>query len=66
MAKGNRCFICNKKIGLLGFDCQCLLKFCSVHRLPEDHNCTIDRKEIGKKLLEKRNPKIVAEKIIKL
>lgn len=32
--------------------------------MPEDHSCTFDHKEYGKLDIEKRNPKIVAEKLV--
>mgnify|MGYP005653663347 CR=1 FL=1 len=65
---GNRCYICNIKVGLLGFQCKCdkIKLFCSLHRNPTDHNCNFDFKENAKKLLEKYNPKIIADKIDKL
>ena len=35
-----RCFSCQSKIGLLEFICIfCKQKFCTHHRLPEDHIC---------------------------
>lgn len=35
-----RCNLCNKKCGLLSIECKgCEKVFCSVHRLPEDHQC---------------------------
>lgn len=35
-----RCFSCRSKIGLLEFVCNfCKQKFCTHHRLPEDHIC---------------------------
>lgn len=36
----NRCQICRKKVGILGFKCDsCSYNHCSEHRLPECHNC---------------------------
>lgn len=66
--KGNRCCICNKRIGLLGFQCKCdkIKLFCSLHKYPTDHSCDFDFKENAKKILEKNNPKIISDKIIKL
>ena len=66
--KGNRCYICNIKVGLLGFQCKCdkIKLFCSLHRYSIDHNCDFDFKEHSKKILEKNNPKIIADKIDKL
>ena len=31
--KKNRCFICNKKIGLLGNTCDCGNQYCSKHKI---------------------------------
>ena len=64
----NRCFDenCNKKLGLIFFDCKCSNKFCDLHRLPEKHNCMYDYKKNGKLELAAKNPKIIGQKIIKL
>ena len=66
--KINRCDVCNKKVGLLGFQCKCdkIKLFCSIHKNPEDHNCNFDYKKDFKNLLEKKNPKIISNKIDKL
>lgn len=39
-----RCWICSKRIGLLGFSCKCGYKFCGLHRYPEQHTCTFNHK----------------------
>ena len=59
----NRCMSCNKKIGLLGFQCKCEYYFCSEHRYSDRHECAFDYKSHGKELLIKANPNIVAKKI---
>lgn len=66
--KPTRCAICNKKVGLLAFTCECseTLKFCSAHRLPENHFCTFDHKNKGKNLLEGKLVKVAGEKMIKI
>ena len=66
--KGNRCCICNIKVGLLGFQCKCdkTKLFCSSHRYATDHNCDFDYKADAKKLLEINNPKIIPDKMDKL
>ena len=46
-----KCHLCDKKIGLLGFDCKCGHIFCSIHRFPENHSCTFDHKTFKKKIL---------------
>ena len=66
--KKNRCEFqeCNKKTGIIPFECRCKLKYCTTHRLPESHTCTFDYKSMGKEELTKKNPQIVAEKITKI
>lgn len=64
----NRCTICNKKIGILGFSCRCNGNFCTLHRLPEQHNCC-SLEEIKKESLEilsKNNYKVTADKLISI
>ena len=64
--KRNRCERCNKKVGLTGFTCHCKKLFCPEHQYPDEHNCVIDYKQIGREQLKKSNPLVVAEKIKKL
>lgn len=64
--KKNRCWECNKKIGLTGVKCKCDYVFCNIHRHPEKHNCCIDYKNISRKDLSKDNPLIIASKIEKM
>ena len=64
--KRNRCDICHKKVGLTGFTCGCRRLFCSEHQYPDEHNCEIDYKQLGRDQLKKANPVVVAEKIKKL
>lgn len=54
----NCCYVCNKKVGILGFSCQCEKMFCASHRLPESHSCP---SLIVKKPVEL--VKVVADKI---
>ena len=62
-----RCFICNKKLSLVDIPCsKCSYAFCIEHRLPESHNCNYNFKKEGRILLEKKNPKIINDKIIKI
>ena len=53
---------CNKKLKLSDMECRCGKRFCVKHRLPEDHFCCIDYKNINPVQLEK----CVAEKVIKI
>lgn len=48
-----RCFNCNRKVGLMGIECKCGMTFCRVHRLPEEHACSYDFGEEGRKKLKK-------------
>ncbi len=64
--KKNRCTMCNKKLGLLGFECRCKLMFCSLHLNPETHSCTFDYKSEQCKKLEKTLVKVVADKVIRI
>ncbi|KAL5061363.1 hypothetical protein RYX36_032967, partial [Vicia faba] len=61
--KTNRCKSCNKKVGLLGFNCRCGNIFCKKHRYPEEHACKVDLKEIGRQILYKQNPLCVSDKL---
>ena len=63
----SRCNECNSKVNITNsIECKCGKLLCMKHRLFNAHNCSIDYKEKDKKILEKNNPKVVAEKIIKL
>lgn len=42
------CWKCEKKVGHLGFKCECGYVFCKSHRHFSDHECTFDFKT-GKK-----------------
>ncbi|MCD7455576.1 hypothetical protein HAX54_028697 [Datura stramonium] len=58
-----RCMVCKKKVGLLGFSCRCEGMFCRVHRYPEEHACTFDFKSAGRVTLAKENPLCKADKL---
>ena len=62
--KSSRCNLeeCNKKLKLSDMMCRCEKRFCSLHRLPEQHTCSIDYKNINPIHLEK----CVGAKIIKI
>jgi predicted nucleic acid binding AN1-type Zn finger protein len=62
----NRCgsSCCKKKLLLTDMTCpNCMTRFCSAHRLPEDHRCDHDYHKSGKVQLEKQLVKVVAEKL---
>ena len=62
----NRCFACNKRVGLTGFKCRCDYVFCGAHRLPEEHHCDFDYKTAGREQLSKNNPLVVPSKLNKV
>jgi hypothetical protein len=62
----NRCFTCNKRVGLTGFKCRCEYVFCGSHRLPEEHKCDFDYKTAGREQLSKNNPLVVPAKLNKV
>ena len=63
----SRCNECNCKVNITNsLECKCGKLLCMAHRLFNLHDCSIDYKEKDKKILEKNNPKIVAEKIVKI
>ena len=65
-AKKNRCFQCNKRLGLLPFTCKCGANYCTRCKWPEDHHCTFDYRAEGMKKLAKENPVIVADKLTRI
>ena len=66
MAKRKRCTCCNKKIKLLPIVCKCKNTYCIKCRLPETHKCTFDYVKEGLEKIDKENPKIEAEKLVKV
>lgn len=64
--KKPRCYLCRKKVGMLGFECRCGKLFCSAHRHPDTHECGIDYKEMGRDRLRRENQKIVADRVNKI
>ncbi|KAG6788418.1 hypothetical protein POTOM_004484 [Populus tomentosa] len=59
----NRCFSCNKKVGLTGFMCKCGGTYCGTHRYAENHECSFDFKGAGRNAIAKANPVIKADKV---
>ncbi|XP_952794.1 uncharacterized protein TA08940 [Theileria annulata] len=59
----NRCNICKKMVGLLGFSCRCGNVFCSLHRQANVHNCQFDYKSYNRIQLERKSVKVVADKL---
>jgi len=46
--------------------CRCGGTFCNLHRYPESHRCQYDYKTNGRQLLEKDNPRVIADKFRKI
>eukprot|EP01135_Chromosphaera_perkinsii_P004678 Nk52_evm27s293 gene=Nk52_evmTU27s293 len=62
-----RCGVCSKRLGLATtYSCKCGGNYCGSHRYTYAHDCTIDYKSAGKKLLQQQNPTIRAPKLPKL
>mmetsp|Transcript_16993 Transcript_16993/g.18972 ORF Transcript_16993/g.18972 Transcript_16993/m.18972 type:complete len:139 (-) Transcript_16993:42-458(-) len=64
--KKNRCWGCNKKVGLLGFACKCSYIFCAKHRFADDHACDYDHKKEGIAELIKQNPLLAESQFEKI
>ncbi|KAJ7559696.1 hypothetical protein O6H91_04G097100 [Diphasiastrum complanatum] len=62
----NRCFFCNKRVGLTGFKCRCGDIFCSLHRYSDKHKCSFDYKAAGRDAIAKANPLVQADKVEKI
>lgn len=63
----SRCFECNKKVGLLGFECRCGYVFCSGHRHAGDgHVCSFDHVAFDRKRLADTMEVVAASKLEKL
>jgi len=65
-ANTSRCWTCNRKIGLTGFQCKCEYFFCAEHRYSDKHACQFDFKTMGKAQLTKANPTIAPAKLEKM
>lgn len=61
----NRCFVCHKRVGLLGFECKCTpgAVFCTIHRYFTEHGCTRNVQGEYKDLLRKQNQVVKAAKL---
>ncbi|PFH33797.1 AN1 family Zinc finger domain-containing protein [Besnoitia besnoiti] len=64
--KTNRCWLCNRKVGLLGFQCRCGYYYCGEHRYEDRHNCQFDYKTFEREQLRKHNNRVVADKVQKI
>jgi len=62
----NKCFVCKKKLGYLGFECRCMFTFCDKHRFPDAHECKFDYKQQHKNKLKKDNQALSRKKMTKI
>ncbi|GFG31446.1 hypothetical protein Cfor_07803 [Coptotermes formosanus] len=63
----SRCSECRKRLNITNvYTCRCDKLFCAAHRYSELHNCTFDYKNDGRKILERTNPLVTAQKLPKI
>jgi predicted nucleic acid binding AN1-type Zn finger protein len=58
--------VCNKRIKLVNLYCKCGYIYCVIHRLPENHECKFDYKNIISKEKIIENMKCSSVKIQKI
>jgi hypothetical protein len=61
-----KCWKCDKRVGLLGFTCKCKYVFCGKHRHGPDHNCQYNWEKYDRKRLEAQNKQFKVEKLKKI
>lgn len=59
----DRCWSCNRKLGITGTECRCGYIFCGKHRYADEHNCTFDHYARHQAALEKANQKVKSSKM---
>ena len=59
----SKCWKCNKKIGIYGYQCRCKYFFCDKHRYNDLHNCSFDYNEFQKANLVVKLEKVVERKV---
>tara|TARA_B100001094_G_C17697774_1_gene561208 strand:+ start:127 stop:384 length:258 start_codon:yes stop_codon:yes gene_type:complete len=57
---------CRKKIKITDYTCKCGNVYCKIHKLPEDHECNYDYREIGLKNKKIEEMKCVSNKVQKI
>lgn len=58
-----RCWSCNRKLGLSGTECRCGYVFCGRHRYAQEHACTFDHYKRHQQTLSKYNTAIGRSKL---
>jgi hypothetical protein len=61
-----RCSLCNRKVGINGFECRCQKIFCTEHRFQYVHNCEVDPKSISQEKIAKENKVVITDKMIRI
>ncbi|UJR34084.1 hypothetical protein I4U23_021494 [Adineta vaga] len=61
--KKTRCPNCQKLMGILQYPCACGGYFCTTCRYSTEHQCPIDYKAVGRTLLAKNNPQVIADRV---
>jgi hypothetical protein len=66
--EGTRCRECKRKvpITLTSIKCKCGHTFCSMHRYSDKHRCTFGYRDHARAIIERENPRVIAQKIQKL
>ncbi|KAK1933118.1 hypothetical protein X943_002242 [Babesia divergens] len=59
----DRCYHCDRLIGILGFKCRCNRYFCAQHRQANIHDCQFDYKSLFRSQLITKNQKVVRDKL---
>ena len=54
---------CTRKLKLSNFKCRCDMWFCSLHTMPEKHNCGYDYKKENQEHLESKLQPVIASKL---
>jgi hypothetical protein len=62
-SRKTRCPNCKKLMGILQYPCACGGQFCSNCRYSNEHKCPIDYKDVGRKILAKTNPQVIADRV---
>lgn len=58
-----RCACCNRKLGVMPLSCKCGKLLCRMHHLPEEHECSVNYKELGTKQLKDKLQQLRPKKI---
>lgn len=63
LTKRTACPNCKKPMGILQYPCACGGSFCSKCRYSTEHQCPIDYKALGRTILAKTNPQVIADRV---